>query len=82
MLFRTHIKDMLRHIDSGLFQMGGGTLAGDTVNGSAIIARAKSEADVIAVLKNDVYARSAVWNLENIKFIPVCTLVAEIPWLT
>ncbi|KAL9561659.1 hypothetical protein ACKAV7_014215 [Fusarium commune] len=66
----THIKDMLQHIDSGLFQMGGGTLAGDSVNGSAIIARAKSEADVLAVLKNDVYARSGVWDLDNIKFIP------------
>ncbi|KAF5975109.1 toxD [Fusarium coicis] len=67
----THIKEMLQHIDSGLFQMGGGTLAGDSVNGSAIIARAKSEADILAVLKNDVYARSGVWDLENIKFIPV-----------
>ncbi|KAF5981206.1 branched-chain amino acid aminotransferase [Fusarium bulbicola] len=66
----SHIKDMLKHIDSGLFQMGGGTLAGDSVDGSAIIARAKSEADVLAVLKNDVYARSGVWDLENIKFIP------------
>ncbi|EWG51647.1 hypothetical protein FVEG_16829 [Fusarium verticillioides 7600] len=66
----THIKEMLQHIDSGLFQMGGGTLAGDSVNGSAIVARAKSEADILAVLKNDVYARSGVWDLENIKFIP------------
>ncbi|KAI1066458.1 hypothetical protein LB506_008168 [Fusarium annulatum] len=68
----THIKEMLKHIDSGLFQMGGGTLDGDSVDGSAIIARAKSEADVLAVLKNDVYARSGVWDLKNIKFIPVC----------
>ncbi|KAG5788076.1 hypothetical protein H9Q69_012860 [Fusarium xylarioides] len=66
----THIKEMLKHIDSGLFQMGGGTLAGDSVNGSAIIARAKSAADILAVLKNDVYARSGVWDLENINFIP------------
>ncbi|KAG9494884.1 hypothetical protein J7337_013113 [Fusarium musae] len=60
----------MRHIDSGLFQMGGGTLAGDSVNGSAIVARAKSEADILAILKNDVYARSGVWDLENIKVIP------------
>ncbi|EXL70097.1 hypothetical protein FOPG_14047 [Fusarium oxysporum f. sp. conglutinans race 2 54008] len=66
----THIKDMIRHIDSGLFQMGGGTLAGNTVDGSAIIARAKSEADIMSVLKTDIYARSGVWNLEKIKFIP------------
>ncbi|KAF5635789.1 hypothetical protein F52700_5101 [Fusarium sp. NRRL 52700] len=66
----THLKDMLQHIESGLFQMGGGTLSRDSVNGSAIIARAKSEAEVLAVLENDVYARSGVWDLENIKFIP------------
>ncbi|KAF5265198.1 hypothetical protein FOXYS1_4005 [Fusarium oxysporum] len=74
----THIKDMLRHIDSGLFQMGGGTLAGNTVDGSAIIARAKSEADVMSVLKTDIYARSGVWNLEKIKFIPSTSAMESI----
>lgn len=68
---------MLRHIDSGLFQMGGGTLAGNTVDGSAIIARAKSEADIMSVLKTDIYARSGVWDLEKVKFIPVGTLIPE-----
>jgi uncharacterized protein YciI len=68
---------MLPHIESGLFQMGGGTLAGDSVNGSAIIARARSEADVLAALKNDVYARSGVWDLDNIKFIPVSIPLQE-----
>ncbi|KAF4961423.1 hypothetical protein FGADI_277 [Fusarium gaditjirri] len=67
---QTHIKDMLQHIDSGLFQMGGGTLAGNTVDCSAIIARAKSEADIISVLKTDIYARSGVWDLDKIQFIP------------
>ncbi|VTT68137.1 unnamed protein product [Fusarium fujikuroi] len=74
----THIEEMLKHIDSGLFQMGGGTLDGDSVDGSAIIARAKSEAHVLAVLKNDVYARSGVWDLENIKFIPSTSTMESI----
>ncbi|KAM0312724.1 hypothetical protein ACHAPQ_012177, partial [Fusarium lateritium] len=39
----THVQEMIKHIDSGLFQMGGATLYADRVDGSAIIARAKSE---------------------------------------
>ncbi|KAF4334076.1 branched-chain amino acid aminotransferase [Fusarium beomiforme] len=67
----THIKEMIQYIDSGLFQMGGATLGENTViDGSAIIARARSEADVMTVLRTDIYARSGVWDLENIKFIP------------
>ncbi|CAJ0546459.1 Ff.00g010860.m01.CDS01 [Fusarium sp. VM40] len=66
----THIKEMDQHVKSGFFQMGGGTLAGNAVNGSAIIARAKSEEEIIAVLKADIYARSGVWDLDKIKFIP------------
>ncbi|KAF5687001.1 ToxD-like protein [Fusarium denticulatum] len=68
---KTHIEEMIKHIDSGLFQMGGGTLAENTVDGSAIIARAKSEADIMSVLKTDIYARSGVWDLDKIQFIPV-----------
>ncbi|KAM0244033.1 hypothetical protein ACHAP5_006697 [Fusarium lateritium] len=67
----THVKDMIKHIDSGLFQMGGATLHADRVDGSAIIARAKSKAEIMDVLKTDIYARSGVWDLDNAKFIPV-----------
>ncbi|RSL95706.1 hypothetical protein CDV31_013764 [Fusarium ambrosium] len=66
----THIKEMIKHIDSGLYQMGGGTLKGDEVGGSAIIACAKSEADVMEVLKTDIYARSGVWDLDKVQMIP------------
>lgn len=62
---------MDQHIKSGFFQMGGGTVAGNAVNGSAIIARAKSEEEILAVLKADIYARSGVWDLDKIRFIPV-----------
>jgi uncharacterized protein YciI len=71
MLFRTHIREMDQHVRSGFFQMGGGTLAGNAVNGSAIIARARSEEEIMAVLKADIYARSGVWDLDKIRFIPV-----------
>ncbi|GKU21300.1 hypothetical protein FLAG1_08798 [Fusarium langsethiae] len=42
----THIKEMDQHVKSGFFQMGGGTLAGNAVDGSAIVARAKSEEEI------------------------------------
>ncbi|KAM5380343.1 hypothetical protein ACJZ2D_003445 [Fusarium nematophilum] len=66
----THIKDMIKHIDSGLFQMGGATLDGQSIDGSAIIARARTEAEILDILKSDVYARSGVWDLDRARFIP------------
>ncbi|CEI67677.1 unnamed protein product [Fusarium venenatum] len=69
----THVKEMIQHIDSGLFQMGGATLDGLCINGSAIIARAKSEVDILAVLQADIYARSGVWDLDKAKFISIST---------
>ncbi|KAF4422199.1 hypothetical protein F53441_14303 [Fusarium austroafricanum] len=66
----THVKEMIKQIDSGLFQMGGATLDASRIDGSAIIARAKSEAEILDVLKTDIYARSGVWDLPKAKFIP------------
>ncbi|RSL98994.1 hypothetical protein CEP52_009953 [Fusarium oligoseptatum] len=73
----THIKEMIKHIDSGLYQMGGGTLKGDEVGGSAIIACAKSEADVMEVLKTDIYARSGVWDLDKVQMIPSIAIIQQ-----
>ncbi|KAM0437837.1 hypothetical protein ACHAPT_002202 [Fusarium lateritium] len=50
--------------------MGGATLKGDSIGGSAIIARAETEADVMQVLKADIYARSGVWDLDKVQMIP------------
>ncbi|CAG7561094.1 unnamed protein product [Fusarium equiseti] len=66
----THVKEMIKHVDSGLFQMGGATLNTDRIDGSAIIARAKSKAEILDVLKAGIYTRSRVWDLGNAKFIP------------
>ncbi|KAF4956246.1 hypothetical protein FSARC_11645 [Fusarium sarcochroum] len=73
----THVKDMIKHIDSGLFQMGGATLDGNAVGGSAIIARATSEAEVLAVLETDIYVRSGVWDLEKARLIPGKTFAQQ-----
>ncbi|RBR07273.1 uncharacterized protein FIESC28_10772 [Fusarium coffeatum] len=66
----THVKELIKHIDSGLYQMGGATLDADQIDGSAIIARAKSKVEILDVLKADIYALSGVWDLDNAKFIP------------
>lgn len=39
--------------------------------GSMMIFRAATEADVRAILSNDVYVKSDVWDLENAQIIPV-----------
>lgn len=43
----------------------------EVISGSAIIARARTEADVMEVLKTDIYARSGVWDLNKVQMIPV-----------
>lgn len=62
---------MIKHVDSGLFQMGGATLNENLIDGSAIIARATTEAEILDVLKTDIYVQSGVWDLGRAKFIPV-----------
>ena len=42
-----------------------------SVKGSMMIFRAATEADVRAILSNDVYVTSDVWDLENAQIIPV-----------
>lgn len=72
------MKEMTKHIDSGLFQMGGATLHSPPKNGkldihgSVIIARAASVEDIVEVLKQDIYYRSGVWDWEKRQIYPVC----------
>ncbi|KAH7140651.1 hypothetical protein EDB81DRAFT_948448 [Dactylonectria macrodidyma] len=71
-----HIKEIAKHIDSGLFQMGGATLHSPpkdgklNISGSAIIARANSVEEVLEVLKQDIYYRSGVWDFDKIQIHP------------
>ncbi|KAF5003151.1 hypothetical protein FDECE_10296 [Fusarium decemcellulare] len=73
-----HIKEMMKHIESGLFQMGGATLNGQDIAGSAIIARAKTTQEIMDVLSQDVYARSGVWDLSRVQMIPVSRLAYDL----
>lgn len=40
--------------------------------GSMLLAVAENEAAVRAILENDIYARSGVWDMEKAQIIPVC----------
>lgn len=42
--------------------------------GSMMLAVAESEAEVRALLENDIYSRSGVWDLEAAQIIPVRTI--------
>lgn len=42
--------------------------------GSMMLAVAENEAEVRALLENDIYSRSGVWDLEAAQIIPVRTL--------
>lgn len=45
--------------------------------GSMMLAVAESEAEVRALLENDIYSRSGVWDLENAQIIPVRPISVE-----
>ena len=68
---------MAKHIESGLFQMGGATLRSPPefgkldIDGSVIVARAVSSADVLSVLQQDIYCRARVWALKKAVIRPV-----------
>lgn len=85
-LARLHIKEIAKHIDSGLFQMGGATLHSPpkdgklNISGSAIIARANSVEEVLEVLKQDIYYRSGVWDFDKIQIHPVRVSFYILTW--
>ena len=43
-----------------------------TFKGSSMLVLADNEAEVRAILENDIYSKSGVWDLENAQIIPVC----------
>ncbi|KAE8373450.1 hypothetical protein BDV26DRAFT_272114 [Aspergillus bertholletiae] len=72
-----HLEGVRPLVENGSIVCGGGTLdshpaAGETpsFNGSALIAVAETEAEVREMLSKDIYARSGVWDVDNVKIIP------------
>ncbi|KAM0639172.1 hypothetical protein ACHAQF_006959 [Verticillium nonalfalfae] len=45
------------------------------ISGSIVVARAATAEEVLAVLKEDIYAHTGVWDLKNVQIYPVRALV-------
>ncbi|KAI1925092.1 hypothetical protein LOZ58_005057 [Ophidiomyces ophidiicola] len=72
-----HIGNLGPLIDSGLLKMGGAILKNHPkegeappMNGSALIVSADTEEEIREALSNDVYAKTGVWDLNNIEIYP------------
>ncbi|CAG8982391.1 hypothetical protein HYALB_00007513 [Hymenoscyphus albidus] len=68
----THFAGLKAGVESGFWKMGGAFLEdfpkegeGLKMKGSAMIAIASSKEEVLEVLKNDIYAKSGVWNFDK-----------------
>ncbi|KAK4121330.1 hypothetical protein N657DRAFT_665613 [Parathielavia appendiculata] len=76
-----HFANLGPHKESGLFQMGGAVLndVPDSLNdpskfsfaGSTIVMLASSREEIKEVLRQDVYAKSGVWDVENAQMWPL-----------
>ncbi|KAB8246912.1 hypothetical protein BDV35DRAFT_392592 [Aspergillus flavus] len=72
-----HLEGVKPLVQNGSIVCGGGTLdshpaPGETppFNGSALIVVAENEAEVKALISNDIYTRSGVWDVEKAQIIP------------
>ncbi|KAI5867885.1 hypothetical protein GGS23DRAFT_591695 [Durotheca rogersii] len=80
-----HMERLKGLIEAGTIVMSGPTLAahpadgeqGLPINGSALLIRATSEAEVRTVLAGDVYARLGVWDLERATVTPYLCAVRK-----
>lgn len=80
----THFANLKEKLDSGALKMGGALL--DEVpedddaskfkfNGSTLVCIAETKEEIVTMLKNDVYAESGVWDVENV--CPPCSQTIE-----
>ncbi|KAI1907235.1 hypothetical protein LOZ53_004583 [Ophidiomyces ophidiicola] len=72
-----HIGNLGPLIDSGLLKMGGAILKNHPkegeappMNGSALVVSADTEEEIREALSNDIYAKTGVWDLNNIEIYP------------
>ncbi|KAJ6007622.1 hypothetical protein N7540_011598 [Penicillium herquei] len=79
-----HLEGVKPLVASGSIVAGGAMLnshpaEGESLSfkGSMMLAVAENEAEVRALLENDIYARSGVWDLENSQIIPFKSAVRQ-----
>ncbi|KAK1756837.1 hypothetical protein QBC47DRAFT_377782 [Echria macrotheca] len=70
----THFAGLKPRLDSGQFQMGGSILdevpqddepTSLKMNGSSLVVVAESKAEILDILRDDIYAKSGVWDVDN-----------------
>ncbi|PLB41782.1 YciI family protein [Aspergillus candidus] len=78
----THFDGIKPLVESGRMVVGGAMLnshptdsQGPSFKGSMIIYTGESVEDVRKIIKDDVYATSGVWDLENVQIIPFVSAV-------
>ncbi|KAK3327118.1 hypothetical protein B0T19DRAFT_420827 [Cercophora scortea] len=73
-----HFAGLKPAMESGLYKMGGAVLdevpADDEptslkMSGSTVIIVAESKEEILKVLRDDIYAKSGVWDVDNVSFI-------------
>ena len=75
----THINALTAAAKEGKYTLGGGTLSAPPsetdgkllLDGSVVIAVADTEAEGRALLSEDIYAKSGVWNVDGAQSIPM-----------
>ncbi|PMD55575.1 uncharacterized protein K444DRAFT_617258 [Hyaloscypha bicolor E] len=73
----SHFAGLKPKMDSGFWKMGGALLEevpkeGEQMKmlGSAMVASASSKEELLEILKNDIYAKSEVWDFDKIQVYP------------
>lgn len=72
----THFADLKDKVDSGTYKMGGALLdevpadendpSSFKFSGSTLVCLAETREEVLEHLKDDIYTKSGVWDLDNV----------------
>ncbi|KAF2223398.1 hypothetical protein BDZ85DRAFT_197139 [Elsinoe ampelina] len=71
-----HLEELKPQVESGLWVFGGATLNAPPsdgkldIYGSCMLGIAETKEEILNRLKQDVYAKSGVWDIENVQIIP------------
>lgn len=84
-----HFAELKANVDSGKYQMGGAVLeevpvddqpSSMKMNGSTIVVVAESKEEILSILRDDVYAKSGVWDVEKAQMWPFkCAFRIPVP---
>ncbi|KAK0720905.1 hypothetical protein B0H67DRAFT_484616 [Lasiosphaeris hirsuta] len=75
-----HLSGLKPAVESGLYQMGGAILEDVPVDdspsslkmtGSTVVITAESKEEILKTLRNDIYAKSGVWDVDNAQIWPL-----------